>query len=162
MATVRDLQLETNRFAYDENIGFEPIGCDGDLGPQTLAGVLFALTSINLASKDAAAQQEADMMIRALNSPSDIKPHVDRLTALLARGAFIMGLDYIACPTAPPPQKVLPAPKTQAAASAIDKFKKEKNLSTLLGLGLPDWVVYTGGAAFAAGVLFLVVKHKRK
>ena len=152
------LQNEVNRFAADPNIGFDPIGCDGLAGPQTLAGVLYALTTINLSPQiDPTTQALAGSFIDSLNAASDLTANSVVLTNSLQAAAGTLGYGYIACP---PVSSGLPAPRTSAAATAIAKYLATKSGLTTNFLGLPTWALYTGGGALVLGLLYYFFGRK--
>lgn len=167
MASVLDLQKEVNRFAADPNIGFEPIKCDGVMGPNTLAATLLALTTVNLASPDPFAQGLAGGWIDALNTPGDLTTNLDAVLQVLTDGGNTLGFTYITCPTglrvATSTSKTMPKPTGAAGAAALAKLRADKPALSagLLGLGLPNWAVYGGGAALALGFVALIIKRKK-
>lgn len=176
---IEALQQEINRYAEHPDIGFVPIACDGLLGPATMQGLLFALTIISLSSAcpfagsscaaDAASGQDlrifdANAAIEAINKPGDILARADGLTDLLQEGARYLKLPRVACPSARPVGPSAPrpaAPRTPAAEAVRDKYKN-KITGGILGLGLPDWVVYVGGGALAVGLGYLVLGRMRR
>lgn len=181
MSTAQDLQSAINAFANDPNIGFNPINCDGDIGPTTFQAAMYALTSVSLAMTNEGARSEqipaataAATLIDQISSPSDLAARTDDVTAVLNAGASSMGFAAVPCPAAPlvttPPKSAVtaaitsPAPPLAARnpANVPPAVQSKVNASaSLFGLGLPSAVVYGGAGALLLGLIYLIVKRKR-
>ena len=176
MATASDpnvvaLQQEINRFANDPDIGFTPIACDGQVGPDTLAGALYALTSIQLgAGVSVDTQNEAGNLINSLNAPADVAANLFDLTQTLQAGALQLSAasylsgnydpSYIDCPATT--SKAPPKPTTTRAQQVISQYGQTRPTLSSNFLGLPTWALATGGGAIALGVLYFVFARKRR
>lgn len=169
------LQKEINRFANDPDIGFSPIACDGSVGPQTLAGALYALTSVgsDAAPTSADVKSHASDLINALNTPADITNNLYDLTTTIQSGAEQIRLFavfqpsmfdpvYIDCPASAPSQQTLPTPKTSTAKQLIDQYKQAKSGLSTSFLGLPSWALWGGGAVLAFVGVVMVRDRLRK
>lgn len=171
MSTIADLQKEVNRFSNDPDIGFAPIACDGVAGPNTLSATIWALTSINLADDtvDDTWKQSAGVLIDTMSSPSDLTAQLDSLMAVIQGGASQLGRQYTTCPQIASTPKAVVAvmpPTTPKAIAAAQRVSASPAASSnfgagLLGLGLPNWAVYTGGTAIALGIIASIVHHVR-
>jgi hypothetical protein len=167
MATARELQQAINRFANDPNIGFEPIACDGDPGKATLQAALWALDTIMNADpegQDGPRATQASLITDRLNAfskASEITALAPQLVALFTSSADAMGYAPIPCPSGVGAH-ALAVPRTPAAKASADRSRQiNKALSAgILGLGLPDWVIYAGGAALALGIAMLIKNKK--
>jgi len=163
-AQVEALQKEINRFASDPSIGFIPIACDGDVGPKTMRALILALSNISLTSGQDDIAYQADALVQELDRPADILVRTEELTRVVAAGAFSMGLSYAPCPRPPASTTEAAAqgtPTTPKAQALVNKYKKKIN-GGILGLGLPDWMVYGLGGVFVLGVGYLVMARPKQ
>jgi hypothetical protein len=151
MSAASDLQATINRFA--SVVGFTPLKVDGVIGPLTNVALMGALGWIRTDTSLALSMQLNNNLAQTQKSASG-------LTVYLGQAADELGLD-------PPMVAIMTQPKmstSQAATVAVSPqsiLKNQNALSAgLLGLGLPNWAVYGGGAALALALALLVIKKK--
>jgi len=170
VASIRQLQLATNRFSVDPDIGFSPLAIDGLVGPATAAAVFYALTSISLSQSqdltDMGLSGQATLLIDQMNTPEDIANQADFVAQVIDTSAGVLGLPSAASivPAASSSPRSLPAPRGAAAAAAQKAVLAKKSGITggLFGLNLPPWAIYIGGGAIAYLALAFVWKRMRR
>ncbi len=174
-AAIQLLQRQTNRFATDPDIGFDPIGVDGLLGAQTVAAALYALTSINLASDpiltDTHLQDVAGNLIDMINGPEDILligpdqngvSGPQQVANVIATGADLLGrpgVDQIQS-SASSPKSLPKSTSARAAARQAGVLAKKPAVAaaSLLGVQLPNWAIW----ASVGGIGLWVIHHYTK
>lgn len=145
-AQVQSLQTALNRWAAW--LDLSPLKVDGVAGKYTLAAVKKALAS-EMSNPDAVSYD-------FVTTPA-ILIGTDGLVANLA-DLFNKSADSRGMPAAKP----IPASKTPTVALQPATVGRDQTLSAgMLGLGLPNWVVYSGGAAFALSVFMLIRSRKK-
>lgn len=149
---VQALQAALNRWATW--LSLSPLVVDGITGKYTLAAVKAALAS------DAA-------------NPSGVAyDFVTTPTILISTDGLVVNLTELFNQSADaqgfPPAKPIPASKASGSGSAMSTTqpaavgRDQTTSAGMLGLGLPNWAVYTGGAAFLASMYLLIRGRKKR
>jgi hypothetical protein len=169
MGVAADLQTTINRFSGDPMIGFDRIGVDEIIGQDTYAGAIMALDivqagcpSFDNCPNPAMLQLSADAgtLWGAINTPADVTANAAALLANLSQAADVLGFGVVP----PPPPTVVVAkkpPATRGILLAATRAKIDKATS-FLGLGLPSWAPYVGGAVLVAGVFAAIASRMKK
>jgi hypothetical protein len=170
MGVAADLQNAINRFSGDSMIGFDRIGVDDVIGPDTYAGAIMALDivqagcpSFDNCPNPAMLQLSADAttLWGAINTPADVTANAAALLANLSQAADTLGFGAV---QPPPPTTIIVAkkpPATRGIILAATKAKIDKATS-FLGLGLPSWAPYAGGVVLVVGVIAAIASHVKK
>ena len=163
-AAIKGLQTAINRF-YGTAFG-SPISVDGAVGNETLAAVNEIIRWLPTAT-DPHTGAPAPFDPRPVFELIGTRPSVATITLQAVKLSDL--LDWIARLNdftdglvASPPS--VPATKTSAGrrpAAPLPRGPSQKAATTILGLGLPDWAVYGGGAALVLAVAMLI-KNKKK
>jgi len=152
MSAYTDLQATINRFAGLAK--FTPIRIDGDIGKETGFALITTLMWIG-------SETSTELALRLTNTDgsfnfAQIKTSAPGLTVYLGQVANEAGA---------PAATVAIATKPRAAPVALNPANVMNNqnaaAASLLGLGLPNWVIYSAGAALALSVAMLIMGRKR-
>lgn len=151
MSAYTDLQATINRFA--QLAKFTPLVVDGAIGKQTGLALITALLWINTDTSH-------ELAFKLTNTDgsfniAQIKTSAPGLTVYLGQ---------VADEADAPPAMVAITTKPKAAPVAltpVNILRNQNASASLLGLGLPNWVIYAGGAAFALSVALLIRGRKR-
>jgi hypothetical protein len=152
---IKGLQNAINRF-FGSALG-APIDTDGILGNQTLAAVK---SIISWMPDDGFDPSVVTTLVGASPTINSISQRAAQLSNLLDAMAAQRDYDVGVTPD-PPSVTFVPSARGKVPQGPIPKGKSQQNAAGLLGLGLPNWAVYGGGAALALAVAMLVVKKKR-
>ncbi len=160
------LQTAINRFANDPNFGFDPISVDCNIGVLTAGAATYALDSIGSISDGTGGINDilaasAQGYTANLNTPADIAADAANIAQLINSGADILGFQNIPAPVVASSAQIVPhnaRPLSPAGQAALDRIKKA---NSFLGLGLPSWMTYAGGAAVAIGALMMIAKRTK-
>jgi hypothetical protein len=151
MSAATDLQATINRFAA--SAGFTSIGVDGNIGSATAAALFKALAAIG--SDTASGLSVALVTDSGAIDIAAIKSGAAGLAVFLGQAA-----DEGALP--PPTVAITVTPKPGASLNPVNILKNQNAIGAgLLGLGLPNWAVYGGGAAFVLS-MFLLIRGRKK
>jgi hypothetical protein len=173
MSTFTELQSAINRFSQDPN-GFAPIGVDDIIGYDTYAATVMALSIISDGCPNPSAvsqtfdcprpglapfSADATALFNAISNADDVKANAPTLLALILNSADALGYGYVA-PPAPTP--IVLAKKPPVPRGTLPFALRRKIGGGFLGLGLPDWVPYAGGAVLVVGTLVAIASRMKK
>jgi hypothetical protein len=130
---------------------------DGDAGPNTLN----ALNTV-IAWLPGAGYDPSDIVVLVGTSPtvSSIAGHAAAVSNVLDVVADNFG--YAAGTSSNPPSVALvQGPRGKTLATIPPKGSSQAAAAGILGLGLPNWMVYAGGAVLVIGIGYLVYKRKK-
>jgi hypothetical protein len=152
---VKGLQTAINKF-FGVTLG-APIVVDGVIGGGTLSAVKGILEWMPQAGYDTSTITQ---LIGTSPTAASISLQAAALSNVIDWVADDNGFTLGTVPS-PPSVPAIQTSAGKAPAGPLPKGPSQRAAGGILGLGLPDPVVYAGGAAFALGLLWLVFKHKR-